>query len=83
MPVGTRNGPRVELAVRCGGCKFLDTEKSYGSNDYEEIDWVCIAGGAKKYLPSSADFTPPWCPLMPAPVVPMRAAIEALNAGRD
>lgn len=79
MPVGTRNGPRIELAVRCGGCRHLDTEKSYGSNDYEEIDYVCIADGGKKYLPSSADFTPPWCPLMPPDVAEWQAAVKRLT----
>ena len=78
MPIGTRNGPRIELTVRCGGCRHLDTEKSYGSNDYEEIDYVCIAGVEKKYLPSSADFTPAWCPLMPPTVPAMKAAVAKL-----
>jgi hypothetical protein len=78
MPIGTRSGPRVELAVRCGGCKFLDTEKSYGSNDYEEIDYVCVYGGKKQWLPSSADSTPEWCPLPPPGLAGLRAEVLKL-----
>jgi hypothetical protein len=62
----TRDGPEVETRtdIRCRGCKHLDTEKSYGSNDYEEVYYVCAAKG-RQALPMGGDHTPEWCPFWP------------------
>lgn len=61
-----REGPRIELRVHCGGCAHLGTRKSYGSNDYEEIDYVCEKVDGGKLLPHTNDRTPLWCPFYPA-----------------
>jgi len=80
MAVGKRNGPRIELMVRCGGCKNLGTRTSYGSNDYEETNYVCESGpdGRAAPLPHGADQTPKWCPLMPVGLGEWQDAVKQL-----
>lgn len=67
-----REGPTVQTktTISCRGCKFLTTETSYGSNDYEEIDYACSSPGHGsdrniRLLPMSCDQTPAWCPYWP------------------
>lgn len=72
MTGDTREGPtvKVETKISCSGCKHLTTQTSYGSNDYESVDFACdatkLSSGNPRCLPMSCDQTPGWCPFWPA-----------------